>query len=533
MLLAVDKNKEREKEQLKHNLKLPFIMKLGLFILVSLTAILFSNKSKSQDIFSQTGKFYPEVEQRSVVIGHFVNILDFPEAPKSIELEVDDITIDFPHTFKTEINNKGEFMFDIPLYHSMNTYLNYEDGRITPYIFPNDTLKMKCEIGKDGFKFRIIEIEFDSKHNKFQNEFLKQYEWLYNNQLSRFYDNLSEKLTPEQYINQLFEFKKALLGNINNRDGTDSLNNIIADYLKYSAIYSIYGSIIRKSEKLENQEERLQLLSFLGDSIVFNRDAMLTSAYNTFLNQYRFAIEPDPEIFVISTGKTKEQVQWEMMSGILEYYFKHRNGIWAEYLGATYIYNSIIKDRVTQSEISLYSKLVKEKFKDTYIRQFLLSMCSDKEKEFKENNNLLIPENAILTKYATESGGKIFDKILEDNKGKVIYIDIWATWCSPCIKLFKHSHRMRETLNNGNVVFVYLCIRSDEDNWKNIIKSHQLTGTHILLNQEQNDELRTKLSINALPQFILVDRKGKIVNYYAPKPDTEEILVEINKMLLE
>jgi len=508
-------------------------MKKELFILVLLTALFFSNKSKAQEIFSKTGKFYPEVEQRSVIIGHFVNIQDFPEAPKSIELVVEDITIDYPQTFKTEINNKGEFMFDIPLYHSMNTYLNYEDGKITPYIFPNDTLTMKCEIGKDGFKFRIIEIEFDSKHDKFQNEFLKQYEWLNNNQLSSFYGKLSDKLTPEQFKNQLFDFKKGLLESINNRVETDSLNNIIADYLKYSAIYSIYGSIIQKSEKIENQKDRLQLLSFLDDSIVFNREAMLTSAYNTFLNIYRFAMEPYPGIFVVSTGKTEEQVQWETMSGLLEDYFKPRAGIWAEYRGAAYIYNSIIKDGVTQSEIRLYSKLVKEKLKDTYIRQLLLSKCSDKEKEFKENNNLLIPENAILTKYATESGANIFDKILEDNKGKVIYIDIWATWCSPCIELFKHSHRMRETLNNEDVVFVYLCVRSNEDKWENIIKSHQLTGTQILLNQEQNDELRTKLSINALPQFILIDRKGKIVNDHAPKPDSEEILVEINKLLLE
>jgi thiol-disulfide isomerase/thioredoxin len=509
-------------------------MKQGLFILAFLIALLFSSISKSQDIFSKTGKFYPEVEQRSVVFGRFVNMHDFPEAPKSIELEVDDITIDYPHVFKTEINDNGEFIFDIPLYHSMNSYLNYGDGRITPYIFPNDTLNTECEIGEDGFKFRIIEIEFDRDHDKFQKKFLKQHEWLYNSQLSSLHDRLSKDLTAEQFKKQSLDFEKVLLDRINIRVETDSLNNIIADYLKYSATYSIYRAIIRESTKIESQEERQQLLSFLDDSVIFNKDAMLTSAYNTFLNTYNSELEPREGFGIETNGKTKEQVQWEIMLTTVENSFKRRYGIWAEYLGATYIYNSIIQAGITQSEISLYSKLISEKFKDNYIRQFLLSMCSNKENhEVKKNDNLLTPKNTTLTKYAKESGEKILDKILEDNKGKVIYIDIWATWCSPCIKLFEHSHRMRETLNNENVVFIYLCCRSDEDNWKNIIKSHQLTGAHILLNQKQNDELQTKLSINALPQFILVDSKGIIVNYHAPKPDTEEILVEINKLLLE
>lgn len=86
-------------------------------------------------------------------------------------------------------------------------------------------------------------------------------------------------------------------------------------------------------------------------------------------------------------------------------------------------------------------------------------------------------------------------------------------------------------LNDKNILFVYLCCRSSEDNWKNVIKRHQVIGTHILLNQKQNDELQTMLSIDALPQFILIDSDGKIVNNHAPKPDSEEILNDIKKLL--
>ena len=505
-------------------------MEKVLFTLILSSILLFSFESKSQDIFSKTGKFYPEVGQRSVLMGHIVNFKEFSDAPKEINLEVDDITIDNIHMFQTEINEKGDFEFDIPIYHSINTYLNYGNGRITPYIFPNDTLILKCEIEKEGYKFSITKVKFDSKNDKFQKDFSKLHEWLYYNQLNNFRDKLSKELTPEQFKTQLLDFEKVLLGRIKNRIENNSLNKTLADYLKFSASYSIYRTIIRESQKIESKQKRQLFLSFLTDSVVFKNEAMLTADYNTFLNSYNFALEPREGFGVETNGKTKEQVQWEMMNGLIENDFKRRDGIWAEYLGSTFIYNSLSQDGLTKPEISLYSKLIKEKFTENYIRQLLLSVCNKARLKNEDHNNLSIPTNAKLSQYDTKTGEEIFDRILKDNKEKVIYIDIWATWCSPCIKLFKHSNRMHEMLKNKDVEFVYLCCRSNEKNWKNIIKTHQLTGTHILLNQKQNDDLRKKLLINALPQFILVDSNGKIINKHAPKPDTEEILIEINKL---
>ncbi|MBN2833338.1 MAG: redoxin family protein [Candidatus Delongbacteria bacterium] len=475
--------------------------------------------------------FYPEVEQRSVIIGHITNINEFSDAPRNIELQVDDITIDYPQMFKTEINENGDFKFDIPLFHSINTYLSYDDGRITPYIFPNDTLTMKCEIEKDGFKFRIKNVGFDSKHDKFQKEFFKQHEWIHYNQLGNFRDTLSIELTPEQYKNQLLDFEQVILNRIKYKIEKDSLNESLSNYLINSAKYSLYGDILRKSKELEKLEERKQLLSFLADSVVFNNEAMLTASYNTFLNSYNFTLEPREGFGIETNGKTKEQVQWEMMNGLIENDFKRRDRIWAEFLGATFVYNSISKDRITQSEINLYTRLIQERFTEIYIRQLLLSMCKQINQKVDETENLSIPKDAILSKYESNSGEEIFSKIIENNKGKVIYVDIWATWCSPCIKLFNHSQRMHEMFNNENITFVYLCCRSSEENWKNVIKRHQVIGTHILLNQKQNDELQTMFSIDALPQFVLIDSDGKIVNNHAPKPDSEEILNDIKKLL--
>jgi thiol-disulfide isomerase/thioredoxin len=46
-------------------------------------------------------------------------------------------------------------------------------------------------------------------------------------------------------------------------------------------------------------------------------------------------------------------------------------------------------------------------------------------------------------------------------KGKTVYFDRWATWCSPCIEEFKYGESLHKFLNDNKIEFVYL--NSDKD----------------------------------------------------------------------
>ncbi len=498
-------------------------------ILILILSLSSCNLQKNKSKISQTGKFYPEVEQRSVLIGQITNINDFPNAPKKIELSVNDITIFNQHSFETEINDSGKFVFDVPLYHSINTYLNYGDNRITPYLFPNDTIYLSCQIGKNGFKIGMEEVVFDKKHDKFQNDFKKCHRWLHYGKLNKFHKTLNKELTPQELKNKYLGFEKKLLEEIEIGLKEDPLDDILADYLRFSAKYSIYRQIIRIGKKIEDKVERQDFIDFLTDSIIFDKNAMVTSDYNYFLNAYRFTDK------IKDVGKVSARNKEELVTKMIQKSLSRTDGFWTEYLGASTLRSLVLKkpEELSQSQINAYSNFIGNSFEDKYIRQLLLAMCNQTSKKIEIISNRTIPNDANLNKYESITGKKLFKEIIDENVGKVIYIDIWATWCSPCKKQIAHSQRMHEMLKDKNVSFVYLCCRSEEETWKNIIRQFQIKGSHVLLNNEQYNYLKSRFLISGIPRYILIDNSGKIINADAPLPDSEEIIIEINKLLRE
>lgn len=499
-----------------------------------LFAILGCNREEKRNEISDSGKFYAEVKQRSVLIGKIENINEFPNAPREIQLSVDDITVSHQHSFKTKIDDSGKFVFDIPLYHSINTYLNYGDGRITPYLFTNDTLHLSCQIGTKGYKIGIVSGEFDKRHDKFETEFFKQYNWIHTKQISKFRRTLLKDLTPFELKKQYLDFEKNLLKRIDVRIKRDTLNQLLSDYLHYTATYSIYRSIIQVGKEMDNADEKQQFLAFLNDSTIFNKKAMLTSKYKLFLNAYHFNVEKRERISVMHKLKTQEQVSQEFVTKSVHEAFKLRKGLWAEYIAASKLFSMAFKEELwTQSSTDYFTELINETFTDDYIRQLLLSKCYQTGEKAEEIDTLTIPKEAELNKYSSLSGKDLFDKILDDNKGKVIYIDIWATWCSPCKKNMPHSKRLHEMFNDKNVSFVYLCTNSKEKEWNIVIKQYQITGEHFLLTPEQSIYLKDKFQNEGIPRYILVDKSGEIINDNAPDPDSEKIVNEINKLVCE
>lgn len=118
-------------------------MRLTYLIILLIFLLSCNRKEKKTGVF-ESGKYYPEVEQRSVIIGQIENINEFSNVSKTITLKVDDNSIDHQSLFITTISDSGRFVFDIPLYHSTNTFLEYCDGTELPYLFTNDTIYLNC-----------------------------------------------------------------------------------------------------------------------------------------------------------------------------------------------------------------------------------------------------------------------------------------------------------------------------------------------------------------------------------------------------
>ena len=131
-------------------------------------------------------------------------------------------------------------------------------------------------------------------------------------------------------------------------------------------------------------------------------------------------------------------------------------------------------------------------------------------------------------------GEKIFRKIIEPYKGRIIYLDIWGTWCSPCKRNLKESWKVKEALKDYDIVYLYLANRSSDESWKNVIKEYNLTGpncVHYNLPEDQQAAIENYVGISGYPTYKLIDKQGNIHDlHWLHHEDMNSFLDTIDKM---
>lgn len=137
----------------------------------------------------------------------------------------------------------------------------------------------------------------------------------------------------------------------------------------------------------------------------------------------------------------------------------------------------------------------------------------------------------------SKDADRLLSQLIEPYKGKVIYVDIWGTWCGPCKAEMQHAPAIVEAMKNQEVIFMYLANNSPEDSWKNVIKENHLTGPNVVhynFPREQQELLERRLSVRAFPTYLFIDKKGNIVDMKPPRPsDKEELIKRLNELLKE
>ncbi|MFK8268820.1 TlpA family protein disulfide reductase [Capnocytophaga cynodegmi] len=190
---------------------------------------------------------------------------------------------------------------------------------------------------------------------------------------------------------------------------------------------------------------------------------------------------------------------------------------------------------------TMYEGLMQGNFEKEWIANF---------EEFKTQfpssklTDLLIPYvNKVVEYHNSEKGFSVnfvenyqninsLDELFAKYQGKVLYIDIWATWCVPCRKELQYSKENHPTLEAMGVIPVYLSIdkNSADNQWKTMIKNLKLEGVHIRASEALQKELGE--FVKAIPHYIIVGKDGKIKEKTAKRPsDKQDLFDQLNKYL--
>jgi thiol-disulfide isomerase/thioredoxin len=128
----------------------------------------------------------------------------------------------------------------------------------------------------------------------------------------------------------------------------------------------------------------------------------------------------------------------------------------------------------------------------------------------------LIEDNKLKIGYTNNESPKtqgdlVFDEIIGKYRNKVIYVDFWATWCSPCRDAIRLIAPIKEELKNEEIVFLYISDESSPTNTYNSVIPN-IKGEHYRLGSDQYNHLKQKFKITGIPHYALVDNKGRIVS---------------------
>uniref|UniRef100_UPI004049CF65 TlpA family protein disulfide reductase n=1 Tax=Flavobacterium sp. TaxID=239 RepID=UPI004049CF65 len=145
-----------------------------------------------------------------------------------------------------------------------------------------------------------------------------------------------------------------------------------------------------------------------------------------------------------------------------------------------------------------------------------LVACNSNKEAFK-------PEALAEPLTSLEGDKTTFEAVLEANKGNVLVIDVWASWCPDCIKAMPKLNKLQADF--PMVKHLFLSYDKDVESWKNGIKKHQVHGEHYLIGSDwKGGGFKSAADIDWIPRYILVDADGKIALYRAIEADDEKLI---------
>ncbi len=430
------------------------------------------------------------------------------------------------------------------------------DKTLRLLVHQNDTIYFEMNYSIDSlkrkYKFQTIHFKgnnaFGHKNYSANSAYVLPQDFLLKNSFSK------KNTTINEFFDSAMGDLKTLLKQF---DSLFGLKQIDADFHKIITtdvesnfawnVINLFGFIlISKDKKLPQNEASKPLLK----AISVNRDIYTQSNYDSIRLMIYRKFDPFETNILNSTM-----------------------GIWFHSSYIQDIYSGFIKDQIVYDSAFLdfnpsrrYFGFMKGRFLELAWAQEIYwgAMAESDDNELKKSYSMFaeyFPTSPFLQhlrmRLATAFDDKNFDRNLSGEiellnyngyptlkaiakecfNNKYLFVDIWATWCSPCLQDFMYKNQLKSFLENINVKTLYISIDefAEKEKWKKFIYNKNLFGTHYLASEEFVSNLKKQIYGNediTLPRYLLLDKNANILAFNLPRPsDLESLKKELNKLI--
>ncbi len=304
--------------------------------------------------------------------------------------------------------------------------------------------------------------------------------------------------------------------------GLDSIKDREYDYLIVPKKFEgpAPDSVIKKAERGRFVKKLSDRQKNYTDSVIMqgwdiNDSALFrySKTYRELLSLKLFGI--DKEEYYKPNGITIKQtiLNEKLGRGYAYEYFSYNNA-------------NAIMDNLTDAEPAVVHAFIKN-----YLAKTKNTFFNDNIR--KTYNYYKAYANGSLAPSFTYKDNNGKDVSLSSFRGKYVYIDLWATWCMPCIREIPHLKKLEEEYAGKNISFVSISVDEQKDTtrWIKTIASQKMSGVQLIVDKDFESDFLRKFIVNSIPRFILIDPKGKIVDRDAPRPSEKEIKEKLDKLV--
>lgn len=395
-------------------------------------------------------------------------------------------------------------------------------------INPGDTIDIDVTIAKDSILKKsgapIYQIDLSKSNYLAHNVYRERF-----NPISKTFSSI-DSLINQSNSENIFELYNSCKKIINNTvqiwDSLLKTNNISLPV--YNLYYSdtkagmnryLIRHFLNQKARLKSKT-RLNLFDSLIQKIFIEQGASDKYLLKTYIGR-RFH-----ETYLTEKIKSNLLIKDTLLKQISESYFflfdsTYRESAWG---------NSVLLPAI----ISPYNENLSNKANAIVFAKYYPNSIYLKKMNSIYDSIKMVRQKAYSHQEIVSKNYNSLKEIFNFHKERFFFIDVWATWCAPCIGEFSYTSQLEKQLDSLKIKKIYLSIdeKSDSLKWKELIKKYYLNGYHYIVDKKIQIEIIKQLlhgmesgGLN-IPQYFMYDKLKDKFYMNLSRPSSESVLYE-------